>query len=66
MSATTRAFSGETQSVAPGTKLRLKDGTAVEITENPGDGIWLFCKSLEPGDDAERPLFADEIAEYLD
>ena len=63
-----RVFTGELQAVTPGTRLRLKDGATVEVTENPGDGIWLFCKSLEPGEDrdGERPLFADEIAEYLE
>ncbi|CAN7717749.1 hypothetical protein [Aminobacter aminovorans] len=66
MSAGSKAFTGELQAVVPGTKLRLKNGAAIEVTENPGDGIWLFCKSLDAAGDGERPLFLDEIAEYLE
>lgn len=66
MSAASKTFTGELQAVAPGAKLRLKDGTSVQVTENPGDGIWLFCKSLDADGEAERPLFLDEIVEYIE
>lgn len=66
MSAESKIFTGELQAVAPGTKLLLKDGTSVQVTENPGDGIWLFCKALDADGEAERPLFLDEIAKYIE
>ena len=49
--------------VARGTALRLKDGRTVEVTENPGDGLWLFCRDLDGGD--EGPVCATDIAGRL-
>jgi hypothetical protein len=38
-----------------GTVVRLRDGTAAEVTANPRDGAWLFVRILEPGTDAAQP-----------
>ncbi len=33
-----------------GDRLTLADGSVVEITENPRDGVWLFCTYLSSPD----------------
>ena len=45
---------------------RLRDGTVVEITENPMDGIWLFCRIVSSPDASqagleEQPVYAEDI-----
>lgn len=50
--------------VTPGARLRLKDGRSVVVTENPGDGLWLFCTN-EGGAD-EGPVCATDIAGRAD
>jgi hypothetical protein len=49
-----------------GEKYRLKDGSVVELTENPMDGIWLFCRILSSPDASragleDQPVYAEEI-----
>jgi hypothetical protein len=49
-----------------GEKYRLKDGSVVEITENPMDGIWLFCRIISSPDASrvgleEQPVYAEDI-----
>jgi hypothetical protein len=49
-----------------GTKLRLKDGSIVEVAENPGNGIWLFCNYISSSDEAkvglsDEPIYAEEF-----
>ena len=49
-----------------GEKYRLKDGTVVEITENPMDGIWLFCRIVSSPDAShvgreDQPVYAEDI-----
>ena len=46
--------------VAPGTALALRDGRTVIVTENPGDGMWVFCR--DPGGTDDAPVYAGEIA----
>lgn len=51
----------------PGDIVRMADGAHVKITQNPGDGLWVFgCRigvgELMSGDsEVEEPLFAQEI-----
>lgn len=57
--------------VENGTKLRLKDGSIVEVTENPGNGIWLFCKYVSSSDDSkadlsDEPVYAEEVVALAD
>ena len=54
-----------------GEKYRLKDGTVVEITENPMDGIWLFCRIVSSADAShvgleEQPVYAEDIVAKAD
>lgn len=37
------------QHLAPGTRLKLTDGSTAEIRENPHDGTWLIVARLPPG-----------------
>jgi hypothetical protein len=57
--------------VESGTKLRLKDGSIVEVVENPGNGIWLFCKYISSSDASkaglsDEPVYAEEIVAEAD
>lgn len=57
--------------VENGTKLRLKDGSIVEVVENPGNGIWLFCKYISSSDASkaglsDEPVYAEEIVAEAD
>lgn len=36
-----------------GTKLKLRDGSIIEIVENPQDGYWLLVRFLESPDAAK-------------
>lgn len=50
------------QHLAPGTRLKLKDGKIVAIVENPQDGTWLIVRGLNP--EAQDELcHADDIVE---
>jgi hypothetical protein len=40
----------EIRSVAPGSRLRLADGSIVEVTDNPGDGYWVVVRYLSSVD----------------
>lgn len=46
--------------VAPGTALTLRDGRTVIVTDNPGDGMWVFCRDADSTDEA--PVYAGEVA----
>ncbi|WP_051469745.1 hypothetical protein [Chelativorans sp. J32] len=54
-------------SLQPGDKVVLTDGAVVEITDNPGDGVWVFGRYLAHPDAAkveaaeEQPIFAQDI-----
>jgi len=54
-------------SLRPGDKVVLNDGAVVEITENPGDGVWVFGRYLPHSKAAglasadEQPIFAQDI-----
>src|SRR3954463_5586994 len=54
------------QHLAPGTRLKLTDGSLAEIRENPRDGTWLIVRRLapEPGTEDEL-LIVDDIAEIV-
>ena len=53
--------------LAPGTRLRLADGSIAEIRENPRDGTWLIVSRLPPTESAETGdlIHIDEIDEVL-
>jgi hypothetical protein len=54
------------QHLAPGTRLRLTDGSLAEVRENPHDGTWLVCRRLPADSAAEDELIIiDDIAEIL-
>ncbi len=48
-----------------GARLRLKDGSLVEVTGNPRDGMWLHVRALPGGKPVEELCFVEEIAEVL-
>jgi hypothetical protein len=54
------------QHLAPGTQLRLRDGTTVEIVENPRDGVWLVARAIDAqgraADDTQL-VHADDVSE---
>jgi hypothetical protein len=57
--------------IAPGTKIRLVDGSLAEIVSNPADGVWVFARYLSSPDDpgragSEEMIFAQDIAEIRD
>ena len=43
-----------------GTVVVLADGTEVEIVSNPGDGVWLFARSVT-SDTGEEMIFAQDV-----
>ncbi len=52
----------------PGVRLHTKAGQLVEVFENPKDGIWLLCRTIDAGDATEapatgpiEPVFAQDI-----
>lgn len=54
----------------PGMKLGLANGATVEVTSNPGDGVWVFVRYLSSPHNpsqvnAEDMVFAQEIVEVL-
>jgi hypothetical protein len=50
------------QDLPVGARIILRDGSQVEIVENPRDGQWVFVKAV--GSDQEPELvFAAEVAE---
>jgi hypothetical protein len=54
------------QHLAPGTRLKLADGSLAEVSENPHDGTWLLIRRLPTQDSAEDELIiVDDIAEVL-
>ncbi|HEY1795772.1 MAG TPA: hypothetical protein VGG57_06610 [Stellaceae bacterium] len=55
------------QHLAPGTRLKLTDGSTAEIRENPHDGTWLIVARLPPAEPAEGGdlIHIDEIEEVL-
>lgn len=55
------------QHLAPGTRLKLTDGSTAEIRENPHDGTWLIVSRLPPAESAETGdlIHIDEIDEVL-
>jgi hypothetical protein len=50
------------QTLPVGTRLILRDGTQVEIVENPQDGQWLFVRPAGSDQDPEL-VFAADVAE---
>ena len=50
--------------LAVGTRVKLVNGSEVEIVSNPGDGVWLFVRHLPPQESGEEDMiFAQEVAE---
>ena len=53
--------------IQPGTRLRTANGAEVEVVENPGDGMWLFCRYLahptapDLVGEEEHAIFAQDI-----
>lgn len=45
--------------VKPGTHIVLADGTRLEVTDNPQDGVWLFARDADGG---ESMVFAQDVA----
>ncbi|MGA3000976.1 MAG: hypothetical protein ABSE20_04560 [Acetobacteraceae bacterium] len=54
--------------LAIGTRVVLSSGAEVEIVGNPGDGVWLFGRSLASNGDPgvggeEEMIFAQDVVE---
>ena len=58
------------QELDSGTKLRLKSGATVEVTDNPRDGSWVYVRYLNPppapGADADELVFAEDVVDIVD
>ena len=55
----------------PGNKISLSSGATMEVTTNPGDGVWIFGRYLTSPSDptqegTEEMVFAQEIVEVLE
>ncbi len=50
--------------VQVGQKVRLKNGTVAEVTENIGDGIWLQLRDPESGED--ELVHCEEVVELVE
>ena len=53
--------------IETGVKLRLRDGSIVEVAQNPQNGIWLFCNYLNSPDPekanlADTPIYVEEVS----
>lgn len=60
----------DTLTLAAGARLRLKDGSQVVVTENPRDGVWLFCRCEAAPDPTQIGredvmVYADDVVEVL-
>lgn len=55
------------QHLDPGTKVKLKDGTIVEVTENPRDGAWMYGRIVDAGSrgETEEIVNADDVVEVV-
>ena len=54
-----------------GSKISLSSGATMEVTSNPGDGVWIFGRYLTSPSDpdqegTEEMIFAQEIVEVLE
>lgn len=57
--------------IAPGTKIRLVDGSLAEIVSNPADGVWVFARYLSSPDHparvgSEEMIFAQDVLEICE
>ena len=55
------------QKLDSGTRIRLRSGAIVEVTDNPRDGSWIYVRYLTaPGSiGAEELVFAEDVMELL-
>ena len=57
--------------VAAGARLKLADGSVADVIDNPGDGVWVFCRFLSHSDPAklaegsEHPVFVHDVVDVL-
>ena len=51
----------EVRTVSPGTKLRLTDGSIVEVTQNPEDGYWIIARYIESPEEPSRVGSEDTV-----
>lgn len=61
----------DAMNVRPGARLRLKDGAIVEVTENPRDGLWLFCRYLtspdgEQAGGEEQTVLSEDVSQLVE
>jgi len=54
--------------LAVGTRVKLGNGSEVEIIDNPRDGVWLFARILSSVDDpaavgGDEMIFAQDVVE---
>jgi hypothetical protein len=58
-------------SLEPGDRLKLGDGTVAEVTENPQDGVWLFCTVISSPDESlagavDHPIYATDVVSFAE
>lgn len=51
--------------IESGMRLRLKDGSIVEVVDNPRDGVWVFCAAQSSGGPASEPVYLDDVTTML-
>ena len=54
-----------------GDRLVLNDGSVVEVTENPMDGVWLFCRYLSSPAAAlvgahDQPVYTEDVVAFAE
>jgi len=57
------------QDLDSGTRLRLKNGATVEVTDNPRDGSWIYVRYLNPPaaeSDSDELVFAEDVVDIVD
>lgn len=57
--------------IEEGDRLRLSDGSVVEVTANPRDGVWLFCTYLSSDDASlvgatEQPVYGSDVVGFVE
>jgi hypothetical protein len=53
------------RTLAAGTRVILATGAEIEIVSNPGDGVWLFGRTVtaDQADGEEEMIFAQDVVE---
>jgi hypothetical protein len=54
------------QELERGARIRLKNGTIVEVTDNPRDGSWIYARPISPETAEDELVFAEDVVDIVD